>query len=252
MAAQRQFPRRTLEQALRVPQALKEHNAGNPWKSEEVAKALNLGPGTGNFFYVTAASRHHGLSEGTRDTAVITLTELGRRAVYPSSPQEEGEARLQAFLNVDLYKRVLDYYGGNNLTERKFLANTLQTTFGLPEDQHDEFVELFQKNCKYLGIGASYEVSGPLGAGGRRHVRDSSTTPGSLSTADGPPESDTVTVAEPEGGSDAPVCFVIMPFTERSDDHPVGFFDEALEQLFTPAATEAGFRLRRRRERAVI
>lgn len=34
-----------------------------------------------------------------------------------------------------------------------------------------------------------------------------------------------------------------MPFTERDDDRPVGFFDEVLEHLFTPAAKAAGFRV---------
>jgi hypothetical protein len=36
---ERPFPRRTLEQALRVPKAIKEHNGGNPWPADEVAKA---------------------------------------------------------------------------------------------------------------------------------------------------------------------------------------------------------------------
>lgn len=50
MPSARLFPRRTLENALRVPQALKQHNAGNPWATEEVARALNLGRNSGNFF----------------------------------------------------------------------------------------------------------------------------------------------------------------------------------------------------------
>jgi hypothetical protein len=49
-----------------------------------------------------------------------------------------------------------------------------------------------------------------------------------------------VTVDAPEDADNAPVCFVIMPFTERSDDHPPGFFDEVLEQVFTRAAKDAG------------
>jgi hypothetical protein len=37
------------------------------------------------------------------------------------------------------------------------------------------------------------------------------------------------------------VCFVIMPFTERDDRHLTGFFEEVVVNLFTPAATAAGF-----------
>jgi hypothetical protein len=244
MATPRIFPRRTLENALRVPQALKQYNAGNAWKSEEVAKALNLGAGSANFFYITAASRDHGLTAGTRDSAQISLTDLGRRAVYPASLDEEKDSRLKAFLNVDVFKAVLEYYGGNNLPERQFLSNTLATTFGVPEDQHDEFVDVFTKNCKFLGIGHTFRA----GAGGAsatpRHVRDAG--PGSVlasPTAAVGTTSDTVTVDAPEDDSNAPVCFVIMPFLERHDEHAPGFFDEVLEQLLTPAAKNAGFRV---------
>src|ERR1700736_1499941 len=96
-----QFPRRTLENALRVPEALKEKNGGNPWPPEQVADALGLGAKSGNFFYVAGASRDYGLTEGSRDTAEISLTELGRRAIDPSSQEEEHRAKADAFLHVE-------------------------------------------------------------------------------------------------------------------------------------------------------
>ena len=34
------FPRATLEKALQVPLAVKEHNGGNPWDTDEVRKAV--------------------------------------------------------------------------------------------------------------------------------------------------------------------------------------------------------------------
>ena len=43
MATTRPYPRRTLEQALRVPQAIKDMNGGNAWSSEQLAKALDRG-----------------------------------------------------------------------------------------------------------------------------------------------------------------------------------------------------------------
>jgi len=126
MPATRLFPRRTLEQALRVPTAVKDYNGGNPWKTEEIAKALGLGASSGNFYYVTAAARDYGLTTGTRDTSEISLTDLGRRVVYPSSAEDEQEARHQAFLNVEVFRRVLLHFSGNNLPERRFLSNILR------------------------------------------------------------------------------------------------------------------------------
>ena len=40
----RPFPAETLEEALRVPTALKQFNAGNPWTPVEVANALGVSP----------------------------------------------------------------------------------------------------------------------------------------------------------------------------------------------------------------
>lgn len=217
---------------MRVPAALREFNGGNPWASSNVADALNIGARSANFFYITTAARAYGLTEGTRDSAQISLTALGRRVVYPSSPAEEVQARLDAFLSADLFKRVLHHFGGNNLPEPRFLANTLATTFGIPEEHQDEFADIFAKNCRFLGIGKVFR--GDVEVAGRKPgPRD----PG---LADSP---STVTVATPEQDGNAPVCFVIMPFSERDDSHEPGFFDEVLSQIFTPAASRAGFRV---------
>lgn len=114
--------------------------------------------------------------------------------------------------------------------------------FNIQEDQHDEFVDLFTKNCKFLGIGQTFDVKQMVSVSPRRHVRDPSPLDAERGTGEG--HSDTVTVDAPEGSEDAPVCFVIMPFTERDDAHAPGFFDEVLEQVFTPAAKNAGFLVR--------
>jgi hypothetical protein len=228
MASKYLFPRRTLEQALRVPTALREMNGGNPWPPSQVAAALGVGAKTTNFFYITAASRDYGFTTGTRETAEIALTDLGRLSVFPQSDAEERDAKLEAFLRVDVFRKVLEHFGGNKLPERKFLDNTLQQTFGVDPSTIDEFLDIFNKNCRYLGIGAVYTP----------FARTASTLP----TTD-PAGDATVTVATPDKADGAPVCFVIMPFVEREDEHQPGFFQEVLEQIFTPAAREAGFKV---------
>jgi hypothetical protein len=48
----------------------------------------------------------------------------------------------------------------------------------------------------------------------------------------------------PGSDADGPICFVIMPFTEREEGHAPGFFAEALKSLIVPAAKSAGFVVR--------
>lgn len=226
-APERPFPRVTLEQALRVPAALKDKNAGNPWPPEEVAKVLGVGGKSGRFFYLTAGSRDYGLTLGTRDTPRIELTPLGRQAVFPSTPQERTEALQNAFFSSITFKKVFEYYKGSKLPEREYLSNTLQKQFGLDPRIHDEFVDVFQKNAKFLGLASSDDVATPDTA------RD-----GTISE-----EAEVVTLAKPKKDTGL-LCFVIMPFTERSEDHDAGFFNEILESVITPAAKAAGFTVR--------
>jgi nucleoside 2-deoxyribosyltransferase len=64
-----------------------------------------------------------------------------------------------------------------------------------------------------------------------------------VSAAKKPPAVDrpsTVTLAEPAKGTGL-VAFVIMPFVERDQNHPAGFFLEVLRSVITPAAADAGF-----------
>lgn len=227
-AVERPYPRRTLEDALRVPTALREKNGGKPWPPASVATALDLGM-SGNFFYITSASRSFGLTEGTRDAQSISLTDLGTKAVYPKSPEESKEALLEAFFNVPLFKAVVEHYGGSNLPEARFVENTLQTEFNLDPRVHDEFLKLFGKNCRFVGIGAEWD--------------------GSLAPAvdDSQTDADRVTpVRKPAAAKSGEglVCFVAMPFVERTDDYATGFFTEVFASLFKPAIEAAGFEAR--------
>jgi hypothetical protein len=228
MPATRQFPGKSLEQALRVPQALKDKNGGNAWSPDQVAKALGVGASGTTFYYVAASARDYGLTVGSRETAEIALTELGRRAVYPPSGEAQKQAYLEAFLLVDLFNKVLQHYGGSSLPEEPFLSNTLEQTFGIEQKAQADFIDIFTKNCRFLGIGAQFRAD-ELGS-----RQAAATVPAGGEGS--------VTVARPEkDAGDAPVLFVIMPFTEREDQHETGFFVEVLNALIIPAGKAAGF-----------
>lgn len=217
------FPRTTLEQALKVPMALKEHNGGNPWETEEVRKAVGTVGGGNAWFYLTAASRDYGLTSGTRDTPEIQLEELGRNIAYAPNPETELTLKKQAFLRIEVFRKVLEYYKGSNLPEMKYLGNTLTKEFGLDPETHDEFAKIFRENCAYLGIESGGSITTPEGKEGEPE-----------SGAVGP---ETVTLSE-GANSSALTAFVILPFVERDPKHPKGFFAEVLRSIITPAAKD--------------
>lgn len=220
------FPRATLEQALAIPIEIKEKNGGNPWEPEEVRKAIGAGTGGNAFYYLTAASRDYGLTVGTSSASKLELAELGRDLVYAPNQEIEKQLKLKAFLNVEVFKKVLEYYNGSNLPEMRYLGNTLTKEFGLDPETHQEFSKTFRENCDYLGI-----TSGQVPV-----VDDDVATP----QVDAP---NVVTLAEAKGSSKLN-AFVIMPFVEHDATHSLGFFAEVLRSLITPAAKEAGFNVR--------
>ena len=214
----------TLAKALQVAQKIKELNGGNPWSPDNVATALEMGARSPRFFYVTAAARDFGLTMGTREAATIALTDLGRAIVYAPDPEAEHAKKVEAFLSIDLFKRVLEHYKGSELPEMKYLGNTLENEFKLAPPFHEEFSKLFRENCQDLGI-----TSGALA--------------GSADASSPTSKPSTLVVGVPKGGDSKkkPKAFIVMPFVEKNDARPNGFFKEVLRSLLTPAGVTAGF-----------
>ena len=223
--SRREFPRFTLAKALEIPAALKEKNAGNPWDPKEVARAVDISQKSTNFLFLVNSARDYGLIEGAARGGSISLTDLGRQAIYPESPEEEQRAKLAAFLKVELFQRVLKYYKGSNLPDKIYLENTLIKEFSVPKELHEDFLQLYRENCRFCRIGGDFEgLSGPgISSAAPKGTSISLTVPGT-----------------PVAKGDK-LCFIIMPFVERDEQHPTGFFDEVLRSLFIPAAEAAGF-----------
>lgn len=215
----RLFPQYTLEDALGIAKAIKEHNAGNPWDVEQVAKALNYSYKSTAFYYWTTASRDYGLTTGTSKSQKIELTSLGRKLVYPEDKTEEHLALVEAFLNIDIFKKVQDYYH-DQLPEKVYLFNTLQETFKLDPIYHEEFLDIYTRGLEFLN---------------KRGVEPLSSNANGKETSGLTVKSET-----PESHNNKEV-FVIMPFSEKTGKYPEGFFSEVFNSLIVPAAAEAGY-----------
>ena len=219
------YPQRSLEEALVVPTVIREQNNGNPWVTEDVAKAaLGVSKSNNRFYYVAAASRDYGLTLGSRDTEKIELADLGRAIFFAKDEQTKREKKIDTFFNVDLFKKVYEYYGNSNLPKDEYLDNTLQNEFGLAPEFHRNFTKIFKENCKFLGIengldeGMEIPVSQKMDQSKEIKV-----------------------VGQPKGKFDR-TAFVIMPFSEKGPNpRPKGYFEEVLNNLITPAGNRAGF-----------
>lgn len=216
----RTYPNILLEDCLIIAQKIKELNGGNAWDSNDVKNAIEIRDNNKAYYY-TASSRDFGITVGTSQGKDISLTELGREIVYAPNEVIERKKKIEAFLNIPIFKNVLDYYKGSSLPEMKYLSNTLENQFKLAPEYHEEFSQLFNENCKYLGI----KNGNPL-----EEINNEDATP------------PTIIVGETKKGTKGNLkAFVIMPFVERDEKRPNGFFKEVLDSLIIPAGIEAGF-----------
>jgi hypothetical protein len=224
--AKRTYPTITLEKCLIVAKKIKELNGGNSWSGKEVSEAIGIRE-QNKLFYFTAASRDFGLTIGTNSTKEgIALTDLGRNIVYAPNPEIERQKKIEAFLKIEIFRNVLDYYKGSNLPEMKYLANTLENQFKLDPEFHEEFSQVFKQNCTELGI----TTGNPL---------DSEK---SISSNGNGSSSSIIVLGEAKKGTKGKLkAFVIMPFSEKNDKRPDGFFKEVLENLIVPAGIDSGF-----------
>jgi hypothetical protein len=225
---ERPYPRRSLEDAVRVPVALREQYGGNGRPPDEVAVVLGYPSAASSaFFYQASASRDFGLTTGGRDASEIALDDRGRRYAYAESDQVERGILKEAFLSIPIFREVFEYYKGPGLPEKKYLSNVLEGQFGLSPEVHDEFIDLYKRNTAFVGLRGDDAPAGALGPG-------DPAGPGL--------RPDVVAVDEPEGDtSDKPSCFVIMPFGERTPEYREGFFQEVLGSIIGPAGKQAGF-----------
>lgn len=217
---QRPFPQYSIENCLVIAQAIAKNNAGNPWGSEQIALSLEIGAKSTNFYYLTAASRDYGFTTGTSRSKTIELTSLGRKIVFPENSDQEYNALQQSFDNIDIFKKVSDYYQNGNLPEKRYLYNTLQETFKLHIGFHDDFYNIYTANVKYINT--------------KQNNTRYSTEP--LSVVN---ENSGTTQIHMDGTSKE--LFVIMPFSEKTDKYPTGYFDEVFSSLIIPAAANAGY-----------
>lgn len=219
------FPKLTLEDALRIPKAIEDMNAGKPWRSDELAKAVGFNQSNDwRFLDLLRASTLYGLTSGSGANSQIALTpDIGTDVVAPSSPTQRQNALLRAFQNVEDFKRVEEHYSGKKIPEGEFFLNTLGREFSIPKDRADKFAEIFMANLAFLRAFTSSETpeDGVIGQMQPADERQGTVKPSRTLSQHARPREFLET------------CFVMMPFGS--------WFDRYYQEIYIAAIKEAGF-----------
>lgn len=217
------FPKHTLEDSLRISKAIEDMNAGKPWRSEELAKAVGFNQSVDwRYLDLVRASALYGLTSGSGKNSLISLTPLGNDIVAPSSAAQRQKALMQAFESVEDFSKVAAHYAGKNIPEGEFFVNTLVRDFDIPRDRVEKFSEVFMTNLKFL---RAFTVSqDDLG-----EVVDKPPAEGLVA----PGKPNVILSAHVRPREYLETCFVMMPFGN--------WFDKYYQDIYVPAIKDAGF-----------
>jgi hypothetical protein len=148
---QTDVPITSLDDALRLPQAIFDHYAGKPTAPFNVAKALNVDPKGSQLKVLSGAAIALGLIEGGAQASVITPTELARRVIRPKVEDEDIDAKREAVLKPRIFGEFLRNYDGNQFPRQDIALNVLEH-MGVPRDKAEEVLERISESARSVGF----------------------------------------------------------------------------------------------------
>jgi hypothetical protein len=150
------FPYWDLEKSIEVVRVIHE-KAGGIADNAQVATLLGYsGVENGNFRTRMSAARMFGLTE-TADDRRIRVTARGRSIIAPVTPAESRRGRLDAFMEVELFRKVFDRFNGTTLPESVGLKNLLENEYKIVPDRVAPTVRILLDSAEQAGL---FEASG--------------------------------------------------------------------------------------------
>jgi hypothetical protein len=148
---QSDVPIATLNEALRVPEAIFEHYAGRPTSPLQVGRALNLDPKGRQLQDLTGAAIAFGLTEGGAQAAAISVTELATRIVRPKAEGEDLAARREAVLKPRVFGEFLRRYNAHPFPRQDIALNVLEE-MGVPRVKAAQVLERIERSAAAVGF----------------------------------------------------------------------------------------------------
>jgi len=141
-----QFPYSDLSDAIAIAEGLRK-GGGVALSRDQLAAAMGLAPGGGGFATKVATARTFGVLESV--AGKYQLTEIGHDIVDPS---RQAEAKIRAFMNVELFKRTYDEFRGKLLPPRPTGLDAAFINFGVTAKNVRHARLAFEKSARIAGL----------------------------------------------------------------------------------------------------
>jgi hypothetical protein len=145
------FPYFDLTQSIEVAKAMHER-AGGTCDLAQLATLLDYsGVKNGAFRMRVSAAKMFGLIEPA-DEQKLRVSARGLAIVAPISEAQAIRAKLDAFLAIELFKKVYEQYHGTSLPEAVGLRNQLQTEYQVVQDRIAPTIRIMLDSAEQAGL----------------------------------------------------------------------------------------------------
>lgn len=149
----RPFPSVGLNEALVIPQGIRDNNAGHPMNRILLAGALDMAAASSAYRDLIGAANKYGMITGNYNSETISLTELGNRITAPESEEARLNGLREAMEQVALFKKMLDHFNNGRLPSRDVLKGTLERPpFNVSSEWSAEAARVFEETGRMTGV----------------------------------------------------------------------------------------------------
>ncbi len=228
------LPKKTLEEALRVPQVINDQYAGKLATWDDIAKGLGVSATSQQNKYFLWSATAYGLVEKDEQDQ-YHLTEIARKILAQTYEGERKEGIIKAIAKPAILGRFYSDYGASLLPSGEIFRNVLEQKYSIPKPRIDETIDLIIKNARFAGLLEDQSDGKQRLRSGNEAVGISTsgeTAPqnGSMESASVTPESDSTT-------DFTTACFVITPIGEEGSPERK-HADMMLKHLIVPVLEE--------------
>ena len=149
--SQEDVPAFSLEEALRVPQAIYENFGKQAPAPLKVAAALKLAPGGVQFKMLCGSAIAYGLTSGGYNAAVISIEPLAKRILAPTVEGDDLVAKREAFMRPRVVNQFVESYNNSPLPKEEIGRNVL-TELGVPRDRTADVLKNIIESADKLGL----------------------------------------------------------------------------------------------------
>lgn len=145
------LPRKTLEEAIRVAEVIKDDYAGKLANWEDIAASMGFSATNPNNKYFLWAATAYGIVEKTEDDQ-YRVTETGRKILAPTYENEDREGKILAIGKPSILARFYADYSASKLPANEIFRNVLEQKYSIPNARVEETIQLILDNARFAGL----------------------------------------------------------------------------------------------------